>query len=94
MCHCWGQWEVKGRSWPPGSERGGPGEKASSPFLEQRDSGEPCPSKEGGGGNSVFQAGVREKLAKEEVSGLGVGATEGMEKAVEGPVKGEERASS
>ena len=40
----------------------------------------------------LFQAGVREDLAKEEVSGLAVGATQGM--VVEGPVMGEKRASS
>lgn len=42
----------------------------------------------------VFQAGVREDLPKEEVSGLGVEAAEGLEKVVEEPVMGAERAST
>ena len=48
-------------------------EKASSLFQEQRALVEVCSSKEGEVGSSVFRAGVREDLTKEEVSGLGVG---------------------
>lgn len=48
-------------------------EEASSLFQEQRALVEVCSSKEVEVGSSVFRAGVREDLTKEEVSGLGVG---------------------